>query len=138
MTEEVLDALSIRVARTRRVLGFRRQGPDADANAAPRETILETANLALGDLREATLIGGDVAVITLTAPQPALDWNLHGHVGGGTQTIHEELGIVTARYTFTPPSDAHWLLLLRNKHTDAMAVTVKIELFGAMEWAGFE
>jgi hypothetical protein len=52
-------------------------------------------------------------------------------------TVHEELGVMSASYHFLPTTMADWYLLLRNKHTDTMSVTVKIELYGAMMWKGF-
>jgi hypothetical protein len=108
-------------------------------DAAPRETVMETRLLAIGDLQEATLNGGsgDLAVITLTAPQAALDWNVHGHPSGGTVTVHEEFGVMSAQYHFLPTSKADWSMLLRNKHTDTMSVMIKIDLYGAMAWKGF-
>lgn len=117
--------------------------PDAPVTLdaeAPRETVTEDKPLLVGEIVEATLTGGpgDRAVIQLTAPKPALDWNIHGHAGSGSQTVKEELGIMSATYTFSPTAQAPWSLLLRNKDTAPMMVNVKIELYGDMEWSGWQ
>jgi hypothetical protein len=109
-------------------------------DAPPRQVVMETRMLQLGDVQEATLTGGagDLAVVTLAAPHAALDWNIHGHPPGmSTITIHEELRVMTAQYRFIPTMQADWSLLLRNRHTDAMNVEVKIDLYGDIQWAGF-
>ena len=118
--------------------------PDAaqvpvDAPVA-RQTVMETKSLLVGDLVEATLTGGpgDSAVISLDAPVAKLDWNIHGHAGGSSQTVKEELLVMSVRYTFSPTAAAPWSLLLRNRDTAAMSVTVKIELFGNMQWSGWQ
>lgn len=113
---------------------------DAAPDAAPRQIVMETKNVLSTQILEATLTGGklDRAVITLTAPLPKLDWNLHGHAGNGTQTVKEELAVMTSTYEFIPPQQAQWSLLIRNQHTAPMDVQVKIELFGNMQWGGWQ
>lgn len=112
-------------------------GPTPDA--APRQVVTETRQLLVGELVEATLTGGpaDAAALSLTAPVAKLDWNIHGHPGSSTETVKEELGVMAASYTFEPSAQADWFLLLRNKDTAPMAVEVRIELYGAMQWSGF-
>lgn len=117
--------------------------PDAPISVdaeVPRQTVSEEKLLLVGEIVEATLTGGpgDRALIQLTAPKPALDWNIHGHAGGSSQTVQEELGIMTATYTFSPTSQADWSVLLRNKDSAPMTVSVKIDLFGDMEWSGWQ
>jgi hypothetical protein len=113
---------------------------DAAPDAAPRQVVMETKSILSTQILEAKFTGGkqDRATITLTAPRPKLDWNIHGHAGGSTQTIKEELGIMTATYEFVPPSQASWWLLLRNKDPSTMDVEVKIELYGNMQWGGWQ
>jgi hypothetical protein len=109
--------------------------PAIDA-APPRETITATQPLAAGELVEGIMTGGpaDHAVIHLEAPTATLDWNLHGHAGGGTQELHEELGKMTVDYAYTPASQADWFLLLRNGGATNMDVRVRVELYGTMTW----
>lgn len=111
----------------------------AAVDATPRETVVDVKLLQAGELGEATLTGGasDRAVVHLTAPNMLLDWDIHGHSGGGTQTLHEEFGIMSADYSFIPPSSADWFLLIRNDDAVKMSVDVKIELYGAMTWSGW-
>jgi len=111
----------------------------AAVDATPRETVVDVKLLQAGELGEATLTGGasDRAVVHLTAPNMLLDWDIHGHSGGGTQTLHEEFGIMSADYSFIPPSAADWFLLIRNDDAVKMSVDVKIELYGAMTWSGW-
>ena len=111
--------------------------PDASQDApAAREVIMDTKSLLVAEIAEATLTGGpgDTAVISLDASLAKLDWNIHGHAGGGSQTVKEELLVMTVRYTFAPTTAAAWSLLLRNRDTATLPVTVKIELFGNMQW----
>jgi hypothetical protein len=110
-----------------------------DAPAAPRQTVAEAKALGIGELVEGTLVGGpaDRAVISLSAPVN-LDWNIHGHAGGGTQTVEEQLGVRTVSYTFVPPAQADWSLLLRNAGGAPTSVQVEIELYGDMQWQSWQ
>src|SRR5689334_22903074 len=62
-------------------------------DAAPRQVIMENQSLQPGELVEGIMTGGpsDIAVLHLEAPAAELDWNIHGHAGGSTQTVFEEL-----------------------------------------------
>jgi len=112
---------------------------DSAVPVTPRETIMSTMPLQVGELVEGTMTGGtdpaDIAVITLSAPTPTMGWNIHGHANGGTQVIFEEHMKTTVAYTFDPPTQAEWYLLVRNEGQANMDVTVKVELFGGMQWA---
>ena len=81
---------------------------------------------------------GDRAVIRVTAPLAKLDWNIHGHASGGTQTVIEAFAVAAVDYSFEPTAQADWYLLLRNKDTAPMAVDVDIELYGTMQWSGWQ
>jgi len=50
----------------------------------------------------------------------------------------EELQVMTVDYDFRPTAQADWYLLIRNRDTGTMAVTVDIQLFGNMQWTGWE
>jgi hypothetical protein len=106
----------------------------------PREVFEEPKPLLANALGEGTFHGGagDRARIVLMAPSAKLDWNLHGHAGGSTQTVHEELAVMTADYIFMPDATADWNLLLRNKDSAPMTVQVRIELYGTITWTGWE
>ncbi|MBL0213855.1 MAG: hypothetical protein IPQ07_08230 [Myxococcales bacterium] len=114
--------------------------PEGTPDAAPRQVVMGPKTLLVGELAESIFTGGaqDMAMITLTAPVAKLDWNIHGHAGGSTQTVKEELGVMSATYAFTPTAQAEWFLLLRNKDTAPMTVEVKIELYGAITWSGWQ
>lgn len=112
---------------------------DADPtapDAAAREVITATQSLVPGELVEGIMTGGpaDHAVIYLMAPMPELDWNIHGHEGGGTQNVYEEYNVMQALYVFTPTSQSDWWLLLRNSGPVNMDVELRVELHGAMTW----
>lgn len=104
----------------------------------PREVHMSVQTLmGGGELVEAKMVGGepgagDRAIITLTAPTPTLDWNIHAHPDGSTVTVHEELDVMDVRFDFIPAEQAEWFLLLRNGGNVTMSVEVKIELYGAM------
>ncbi|MDX2091206.1 MAG: hypothetical protein SFX73_25330 [Kofleriaceae bacterium] len=117
--------------------------PDADLTAdaeAPRQSVAEDKLLLVGEIAEATLTGGpgDRAIITLTAPEAALDWNIHGHANGGSQTVKEELRVMSATYTFSPTAQADWSLLVRNQSTQPMTINIKVDLFHDMSWSGWQ
>jgi len=107
------------------------------ADSKPREVVVEIQPLLPGELAEAKLTGGpnDRVVLHFEAPVPELDWNIHGHAGGGTQTVVEELNRSTVDYVFTPSAQGEWFLLLRNSGSSAMEVQVRAELFGAITWS---
>ena len=109
-------------------------------DAAPRQVVSADRTLLVGEIAEGILAGGagDRAVIRVTAPLAKLDWNLHGHASGGTQTVVEELAVAAVEYAFVPTAQADWYLLLRNRDAASMAVTVDIELFGNMQWSGWQ
>ena len=54
---------------------------------------------------------------------------------GGTQTVYEELNVMSADYTFIPPHDTDWWLLLRNSGPTDMTIMVTAELYGAITWS---
>jgi hypothetical protein len=76
--------------------------------------------------------------IRLDAPVARLDWNLHGHAAGETQTIHDELGVSVADYIFAPEATADWSLLLRNTDSAPLTVEVQLDLYGLITWSGWE
>jgi hypothetical protein len=112
--------------------------PDADRPdaAIPREVVTATQPMVPGEIIEGLFTGGpdDFAVIHLEAPAMELDWNIHGHENGGTQTVYEELNKMSADYTFTPSSETDWWLLLRNSGPTDMDIEVRLELHGDMQW----
>jgi hypothetical protein len=115
--------------------------PAADANlaidAAPaREIVMTMQPLQATELVEGIMHGGpsDTALIHLEAPTATLDWNIHGHANGGTQTVYEELKRMTVDYVYTPSSAADWFLLLRNSGLTNMDVQVTVRLYGNMTW----
>ena len=114
--------------------------PAGDANltidAAPaRETISELQNLQPGELVEGIMTGGpaDAALIHLSAPM-LLDWNIHSHASGHAVTVTEEYGKVTVDYSFVPPADGDWYLLVKNKGNVTADIQVTFGLYGNMTW----
>jgi hypothetical protein len=108
--------------------------------AVPRQVITENVPLAINETVEAIMVGGggDTARIRATVPSAALDWNLHGHAGGGTQVAQEGFKVMMVDYQFSPTAQADWFLLLRNKGQTDLTVELKIELFGNMTWSGWQ
>lgn len=105
-------------------------------DAAPRQVIMENQTLVPGELVEGIMTGGpsDLAIIHLEAPAAELDWNIHGHAGGGTQTVYEEYNRMVADYSFVPSAQGDWWLLLRNSGPTDMTISVRVELYGDMQW----
>jgi len=110
-------------------------GPPIDA-PPPRETLMSIEPLQATQLVEGIMHGGprDSASIHLEAPSANLDWNIHGHAGGGTQTVHEDLKQMTVDFDYTPSATADWFLLLRNSGPTGMDVKVTVKLYGEMTW----
>lgn len=122
-------------------------GSDAPPDAAPlpdgavpRQVITENVPLAINETVEAIMVGGsgDYARIRATVPTAALDWNLHGHAGGGTQVAQEGFKVMMVDYQFSPTARADWFLLLRNKGQTDLTVELEIQLFGNMTWSGWQ
>jgi hypothetical protein len=110
--------------------------PDPTADAAPtRETIAETQTLEPGELVEGIMTGGsrDGALIQLVAPMQ-LDWNIHNHTTGHAVTVYEEYDKMTVDYTFVPPGDGDWYLLIKNSGNVTAGIQVRVGLYGAMAW----
>jgi hypothetical protein len=105
-------------------------------DAAPRQTIMEGLFLTPNELTEGIMTGGvgDIAAIRLMVPGGELDWNIHGHAGGGTQIVYEEYDKTSVDYTFAPTAHADWYLLIRNSGPTDMTIQVKVELYGDMQW----
>lgn len=101
-------------------------------DALPDDVIMEDRLLAPGEVVETIIEGGpgDYAGLALTAPFPALSWNIHGHAGGGTQNVYEEFKVSSATYVFQPTSEARWYLLTRNDGQTSMTINVRLELYG--------
>jgi hypothetical protein len=116
-------------------------GPSAPSvDAMPAEVLDMTVPLISGQLAEGLWNAkpGDQILVRLTALTSDLDWNIHAHVNGGTQTVVEEFGTSTTEYLFDPPTDAQWYLLLRNHGTAEMQLVIHLEIFGAANWAGWQ
>lgn len=101
----------------------------------PREMIMEAQNLQPGELVEGIMTGGhaDAAVIHLTAPMQ-LDWNIHSHASGHAVTVYEEYSKVSVDYTFVPPGNGDWYLLIRNSGNVTADIQVAVGLYGGMAW----
>jgi hypothetical protein len=115
-------------------------GSNSDAaTGTPREVVDDPRTLLVGEIVEGTFHGGpsDSVKITLSVPVAKLDWNLHGHAGGGHDMVHEELAVMQSSYTFVPTATADWNLTIRNKDSAPLPVQVHLELFGAMTWSGW-
>ena len=81
---------------------------------------------------------GDTIVVRLDAPLPDLDWDIHAHPDGGTQTIIAQFARTTVAYTFAPPIDEQWFLLVRNHGSAEMDLHVHLEMYGDATWAGWQ
>jgi hypothetical protein len=104
--------------------------------APPRELITATQPLQPGELAEGKMTGGpdDLALIHLEAPVMEMDWNIHGHPNMTTVVVYEELNRMTVDYAFTPSAQGDWYLLIRNSGPTNMDVTVRVGLYGNMQW----
>jgi hypothetical protein len=113
---------------------------DVPGDAMPREVVMENVSLAVNEIVEAIVVGGpgDYARLQMSAGGAGLDWNLHGHANGGTQVVMEELKVTSVDYLFLPSAQADWYLLLRNRGQTDITVQLKIELYGAMTWSGWQ
>lgn len=111
-----------------------------DSASTPREVVTDDKALLVGELAEGILTGGpsDLVKVHLASPTPTLDWNLHGHAGGSTETVIEELGVTTVDYEFQPSAQGDWFLLIRNKDTAPQTIAVQLELFGDVVWNGWQ
>lgn len=91
-------------------------------------------------LAEGVLTGGPAnrADLHLAAATAAIDWNIHGHAGSGTQNVAEGYAQRAVDYAFVPAADGEWFVLVRNASAAPLAVAVQLELYGAMTWSGWQ
>ena len=114
--------------------------PPASDGGPPRETITVDRTLGVGELAEGVLTGrpADRADLHLAAATAAIDWNIHGHAGSGTQNVAEGYAQRAVDYAFVPAADGEWFVLVRNASAAPLAVAVRLELYGAMTWSGWQ
>lgn len=110
-------------------------GPDAAPNA------VETATLTLnpGQFEEGVVTAGpgDRIHILLSAPTPDIAWNIHGHAGGGTQTVIEEDDKMTVDYWFEPTEQSDWYVMPGNSGSDTLTIDVTLEIYGDATFGGW-
>lgn len=112
-------------------------GP-ADA-AIPAEIEMRTLTLSPGGSAEGVFEAGpdDRVRILMTAATPTIAWNIHGHVGGETQTIVMEDDVMTVDYWYDPESQTDWFLQPVNSGNVTLMIEVTIELYAGatfIEW----
>jgi hypothetical protein len=81
---------------------------------------------------------GDRIVLSLRAPTPDLDWDIHSHANGGTQTMVAEFSQTSADYVFEPPADEQYFLLVRNHGSATFDLIVHMDIYGTANWAGWQ
>ncbi len=57
---------------------------------------------------------------------------------GGTQNVAEGYAQRAVDYAFVPAADGEWFVLVRNASAAPLAVAVRLELYGAMTWSGWQ
>ena len=112
-------------------------GP-ADA-AVPAAVETRSLTLAPGGSAEGVFEAGpdDEVHILMSAATPDIAWNIHGHVGGGTQIIVMDDNVMTVDYWYDPESQADWYLQPVNSGNVTLTIDVTIELYGGatfVEW----
>jgi hypothetical protein len=112
-------------------------GP-ADA-AIPADVETRTLTLSPGGSAEGVFEAGpdDRVHILLSAATPTIAWNIHGHVGGDTQTIVMEDDVMTVDYWYDPESQTDWYLQPVNSGNVTLMIDVTIELYNGatfVEW----
>ncbi len=114
--------------------------PPTAPDAAPRQVVMETKSLLVGQLIEATMTGGptDLATIHFSVATPDLDWNIHIHPGNESINVVEELGQSTVDYVFQPTEQTDYFLIIRNGGTAPIDVDVEIGLYGALGWSDWQ
>jgi hypothetical protein len=101
-------------------------------DAAPKRSIAETKTLAAQGSLEGTFTAKttDRIVVTLTSTGP-IDWNIHGHANGATQIVKGERDVATVSYSFTPPADGEWFVIMANKAATPVDVQVRFDVYGS-------
>jgi hypothetical protein len=80
---------------------------------------------------------GDVLSIMLAVDNPVLDWDVHTHDNGGTQTYIVEFAVTDASYTLDPSHDSTWYLLVKNTGSATENLTAKLALTPGTTWSGW-
>ena len=118
------------------------QAPDAEPgapDAGPAFTETRQLQLSPGQFVEAEFEAGpgDRIHVTMTAATPTIAWNIHGHAGGGVQTIVEEDDVMAVDYWFEPDSQADWWLMPGNSGAETLTIDVTMDFYGGAtftEW----
>jgi len=111
----------------------------ARTDAGPPQIVDTTTSVPPGAVLEGTWDGGpdDSLTISLVMPDPVLDWDIHTHDDGGTQTYIVELGIGSTSYTLRPSHSTTWYVLVKNAGTAVEPLTAHLELTAGTHWSGW-
>ena len=78
---------------------------------------------------------GDSFDVALQLDGSALDWDIHTHDSGGTQTLVYQLGVSAGAYILVPDHQTTWYLLLRNHDAVTRTLQLRVETTGGTEFA---
>jgi len=115
--------------------------PDAwTIDAVPRQSLTVQQTLPPGMLVEGSWLAGssDPIGLALRTSGMGFDWDIHAHIGGGTQDVASGFAQITVDYAFFPSAQGQWYLLLRNSSGATLTIDVAMDLYGQAQWAGWQ
>jgi len=107
-------------------------------DAGPPQYVDASVQMPPGVVLEGTWTGrpGESLTLSLSMTDPVLDWDIHTHDGGGTQTYVVQLDVTAASYTLVPSHATSWYLLVKNDGGLVEQLDAQLELVGG-SWTGW-
>jgi hypothetical protein len=92
-----------------------------------------------GAVLEGSWDGGpeDELSFVLAMDNPVLDWDIHTHDDGGTQTYIVEEAVANASYTLDPTHDTTWYVLVKNSGATTESLDAELALTPGTTWSGW-
>jgi hypothetical protein len=103
------------------------------------QIISAPVSLAPGAVLEGSWDGGpeDELSFVLAMNDPVLDWDVHTHDDGGTQTYIVEFAVANASYTLDPTHDTTWYVLVKNSGSATEQLDAELALTPGTTWSGW-
>ena len=108
-------------------------------DTGPPEMVDASTMLPPGAVLEGSWNGGpdDSMSITLALDNPVLDWDIHTHDDGGTQTYVVEFFVGSASYTLDANHQTSWYLLVKNAGSGSESLTAELAITPGTTWSGW-
>lgn len=113
--------------------------PAHHTDTGPPQIIDAPLTLQPGAVYEGSWDGGpgDMLSFVIAMDDPVLDWDIHTHDDGGTQTYIVEFEVTNASYTLDPSHDTTWYLLVKNSGSATESLQAELAISPDTTWSGW-